>query len=116
MPEAQGRLREGIWLRRDSAPHRGRLLLWLSWLAIIISLGAVFVVPVVISIPFSALIFNAATKDLRRMAEGAMDPQGERATFQAQTNALVSVFIAVQMFLAGGLFFLIYLSFIGVSI
>jgi hypothetical protein len=76
-------------VRRDGEPHRGRLLLVLGTFGLLAGvLSACFAgFPALLSVPLGVAVAVLATRDLRRMADGSVDPRGAGLTRQARLCA-----------------------------
>jgi hypothetical protein len=93
--------------RRDGEPHRGGLLLTLAVLSAIAGAlsGCVFGFSALVSIPLGAAVWALASRDLRRMADGSVDPRGIAQTRHARSAAIAGVLFGV---LFGGIYLLIW--------
>jgi len=110
-------------VRRDCAPHRGRLLGVLGGLALVCAalstallclvpppLGLEGFVPSWLSgVALGGVVFALGRRDLQRMAAGRMDPEGEAATEGARNLAFVALVVGVWTFLPGALFSVLFL-------
>jgi hypothetical protein len=81
--------------RRDTAPHRGRLLRLLAGLSAVGSVFGCLVVPGVLALPLAVATILMARHDLREIRSGRMDPHGLRETATAQALAEVSVVLGL---------------------
>jgi hypothetical protein len=103
-------------VRRDCAPHRGKLLLALSGGAMggavlsALLLGVVVIHPLGLAVCAYAWLagvalggtaLTLARRDLRRMDAGLMDPEGWPATKDARSLALGSLPISAVVLLVG---------------
>jgi hypothetical protein len=78
-------------VRRDCAPHRGRVLFALALSSLIVGAGSLAVAPGVLAVVMGAWVFCMARHDLRQMRAGLLDPQGLRQTFQARECAFAAI-------------------------
>jgi hypothetical protein len=76
-------------VRRDGEPHRGGTLFVLGSFGLVAGvLSACFAgFPALLSVPLGVAVWVLATRDLRRMADGSVDPRGARLTRQARLSA-----------------------------
>jgi hypothetical protein len=87
------RLRLGQWVRRDSLPHRGRLLAALGTFSMVVgglSL-CLFGVGAVLAVPVGAAVWLMANRDLELMRSGEMDPAGRTQTENGRVGAIVGI-------------------------
>jgi DNA-directed RNA polymerase subunit RPC12/RpoP len=85
-------------VRRDGEPDRGRLLLALGSASAIAGAGAVcFGYTAVISVPLGLTVWILASRDLKRMENGSVDPRGRGLTRRARTAAKSGVFFGVLL-------------------
>ena len=90
------RLRLGQWVRRDSLPHRGRLLAALGTFSMVtgglslclLGLGAA------VALPAGIAAWVMANRDLELMRCGVMDPAGRTQTENGRVGAIVGVILA----------------------
>jgi hypothetical protein len=75
----QGEFASDRPVRRDSAPHRGLLFMLLAMIAVEAGSTAIFGVPGLVAVPLGAIVAWMAHHDLRCIARGDMDPQGNLA-------------------------------------
>jgi endogenous inhibitor of DNA gyrase (YacG/DUF329 family) len=96
-------------IRRDSEPHRGRLLFTLGALSCLMGLfsACTFGFLGAISVPLGATVWLLAARDLRHMADGSVDPSGRRLARHARSAAVAGVAFGI---LFGGVYFLIWLA------
>jgi DNA-directed RNA polymerase subunit RPC12/RpoP len=94
-------------IRRDGEPHRGRLLFTLSAVSCLAGLLSVCTCGLlgVISVPLGATVWVMASRDLRHMEDGSVDPGGRSLTRHARSAAIAGVAFGV---LFGGVYFLIW--------
>jgi hypothetical protein len=102
-------------VRRDCAPHRGRLLLALSMGALcgamlsamlslmaLLPLGPALFGPACLAgVALGGTALALARRDLRRMGAGLMDPEGRPATDDARTLAVGALALSVLTLLLG---------------
>jgi hypothetical protein len=96
-------------VRRDGEPHRGRLLFTLSALSCFCGVLAAcsFGIGAAISVPLGVLVLALASRDLRRMENGSVDPRGRQLTNTASSTAIAGVIFGV---LFAGVYILIWLA------
>jgi hypothetical protein len=90
------RLRLGQWVRRDSLPHRGRLIAGLGTFSMVtgglslclLGLGAA------VALPAGIAAWVMANRDLELMRCGVMDPAGRTQTENGRVGAIVGVILA----------------------
>jgi hypothetical protein len=90
------RLRLGQWVRRDSLPHRGRLIAGLGTFSMIaggLSL-CLFGLGAVVALPAGIAAWVMANRDLELMRSGEMDPSGRTQTENGRVGAIVGVTLA----------------------
>jgi DNA-directed RNA polymerase subunit RPC12/RpoP len=96
-------------IRRDGEPHRGRLLFTLGAVSAIT--GALSACTLgylaVVSVPLGVTVWALASRDLRRMADGSVDPQGHARTRHARTAAWSGIAFGV---LFAGVYLLYWLA------
>src|SRR5690348_2510613 len=99
-------------VRRDCEPHRGPLLGVLGGLALLCALLSPallclvppplglegFVPSWLAGVALGGVVFTLARRDLRRMAAGLMDPEGEAATEGARNRAFGAVVVGLWTF------------------
>lgn len=91
-------------VRRDSAPHRGKLLEALADVACLIGiLSCATFVPVLVAFPLGVWTWAAARGDLAEMRAGQMDRNGELQTRRAEATAAAAVAICLCVLTAGSL-------------
>lgn len=94
-------------VRRDGEPHRGRALLMLGALSAFA--GALSACSLgyfaLIGVPLGVAVWVMASRDLRRMADGSVDPQGISLTRHARQAAMAGVMFGV---LFAGIYLLIW--------
>ena len=80
-------------VRRDGEPHRARLLFALGAVSAVTGALAAcsFGISAVVSVPLGATVCVLASRDLRRMTDGRVDPQGRDRTRHARSAALTGV-------------------------
>jgi DNA-directed RNA polymerase subunit RPC12/RpoP len=91
------RLDIALPLRRDGEPHRGNLLYWLG-IASAITGGlsaCTWGLLAIISIPLGLTVWVLARRDLRRMVDGSVDPQGLNYTRNARSAAIAGIAFGV---------------------
>ena len=97
----------GAHVRRDSEPHRGKLIATLGNASMF--LGGLslclFGVGAVVSIPLGIAAWVLANNDLERMREGAMDVAGRAQTEAGRTGAIIGIVLSL---LFAGFFALTY--------
>lgn len=96
-PRARRRSAALPLFRRDGEPHRGKLWYTLGTLSAVagsLSL-CLFGLGALVSIPVGVLVVFLASRDLRLMRDGRMDPQGRRLTEDGRTAALVGVVLGL---------------------
>ncbi len=100
-PERPFRLDVALPVRRDGEPHRGGLLLALGTLSAFAGAFSpcLYALPALVSVPLGMTVWVLATRDLRRMADGSVDPRGEKLTRHARSGAAAGV--AFGLVLAG---------------
>jgi len=95
-PEDNAQRRRNIELvRRDTAPHRGSLIVSLGNVSMIVGgltlctfgFGACF------SIPVGILTWMMANRDLEHMRDGRMDPRGKTQTETGRTGAIAGILL-----------------------
>jgi hypothetical protein len=83
-------------VRRDGEPHRARRLLALGALSAVAGvLAACFGVTAVVSVPLGVAVCVLASRDLNRMADGRVDPQGREQTLNARKAAIAGILFGV---------------------
>jgi hypothetical protein len=82
-------------VRRDCAPHRGRLLLALATAAVVCGGLSILGAPALLTLPLAVAVWVLARRDLARMAAGRMDPAGQPLTAEARDRAVVAAIICV---------------------
>lgn len=90
------RLRLGQWVRRDSLPHRGRLIAGLGTFSMItggLSL-CLFGLGSVVALPAGIAAWVMANRDLELMRHGEMGPSGRTQTENGRVAAIVGVTLA----------------------
>ncbi len=94
-------------IRRDGEPHRGGLLLTLAVVSAVAGAisGCVLGLSALLSIPLGLVVWLLASRDLRRMTDGSVDPQGIRQTRHARSAAMAGVLFGA---LFGSLYLLIW--------
>jgi hypothetical protein len=111
-----GEVEERPWerpgcVRRDCDPHRGPLLMLLAAAGTLGSSAAlVFAPAALVSLPLCIAVWRTAKRDLNRMSEGAMDPQGSGKTEAAQECAAVGAVLSVLGLSVAAVWFLVWLS------
>jgi DNA-directed RNA polymerase subunit RPC12/RpoP len=80
-------------VQRDGDPHRGELLFTLGAISAVAGALAAcsFGIFGAISIPLGATVLVLASIDLRRMADGRVDPRGRQQTRSARTAAVAGI-------------------------
>jgi hypothetical protein len=72
-------------VRRDCAPHRGRLLRVLGGVSLVCGiLAPVLMLPGLIGLPLSVAVLVLSGRDLARMRRGLLDPSGRAETEKAR--------------------------------
>jgi hypothetical protein len=79
------------WLRRDSEPHRGPLLMLLATAALLLSLGSCLAVPGLVAVALGLAVREMALRDLKRIDAGLMDPQGEDEVGRAHERGMFAL-------------------------
>ena len=89
-------------LRRDAEPHRGPLLSSLGNITLAAGGFTLCLVgaPLLITAPLGAATLLMATKDLKKMRTGEMEPEGRGQTESARTSAIIGIVLSV-LFAAG---------------
>jgi hypothetical protein len=84
-------------IRRDGEPHRGRLLFWLGSFAAAIGAASActFGYLSVVSVPLGVIVWILASRDLKRMEDGSVDPRGRNLTRNARSSAIAGVLFGV---------------------
>jgi hypothetical protein len=95
----------GPELRRDSAPHRGQLLLVLAWISAVASITSVFGLPALLAVGLGVSVYFMARHDRKRIEEGQVDPQGLSLTDRAQRLAVAAIAISILLGTLPCLFF-----------
>jgi hypothetical protein len=91
------RLRLGRWVRRDSLPHRGRLIAALGTFSMVaggLSL-CLFGLGAVVALPAGVAAWVMANRDLELMRSGEMDPGGRPQTENGRTGAIVGIVLGL---------------------
>jgi len=82
MPQASG-------LRRDGKPHRGPLLQYLGTASFVFGVAGLCLAPLaLVAVPLGVVVLTLADGDLKRMADGAVDPRGQKLTVGARGSAI----------------------------
>jgi hypothetical protein len=93
-------------VRRDGEPHRSRSLFWLGSASAVFGLFAAFFgITAIISVPLGAWVCVLASRDLNRMADGRVDPQGRDQTLNARKAAIAGIVFGV---LFAGIYILLF--------
>lgn len=72
---------DGPYRSPDELPHRGGVVLTMGIVSIVLACATVaFCVPALIGLPLGILAWVWGRKDLRRMEQGLMDPEGRGTT------------------------------------
>lgn len=93
--ERLGEVQESTWahaggVRRDSEPHRARLLLVLANVSCCSAVTGLFLfVPALVGLPVGIVASLMARRDLALMDAGRMDPRGAGASAKAWDRATV---------------------------
>jgi len=90
------RLRLGQWVRRDSLPHRGRVIAALGTFSMVaggLSL-CLFGLGAVVALPAGITAWVMANRDLELMRCGEMDPGGRTQTENGRVGAIVGITLA----------------------
>ncbi|HTU18167.1 MAG TPA: hypothetical protein VMG10_08890 [Gemmataceae bacterium] len=84
-------------IRRDCEPHRGRLILSLGNVSMIVGGLSLctFGVGAVVSVPVGILAWLMANHDLERMREGRLDARGKSQTETGRTGAVAGIVLGV---------------------
>src|SRR5262245_52620816 len=83
-------------VRRDCAPHRGRLLRVLGAIALVCGILALLLaVPGLVGLPLSVAVLRLSGRDLARMRRGLLDPAGRAETERAGDLAIGGLFLSV---------------------
>jgi hypothetical protein len=83
-------------VRRDCEPHRGELLLRLSFVGVSCSLLASCLwAPAFVAVGLGAAVLVMAARDLKKMRAGVMDPAGRAQTEEAHDLAEIAVFLGM---------------------
>jgi hypothetical protein len=90
-------------VRRDCAPHRGRLLRVLGGVSLVCGFLALTLgVPGVVGLPLSVTVLVLAGRDQGRMLQGLLDPFGWTETEKAGSLALRGLFLSIVGLLLHG--------------
>jgi len=95
---------EPTWVRRDCEPHRGTLILVLGILGLV-TVGIYFLSPIGLGLSVTAWVMGQ--RDLRRMREKVMDPQGLSQTQAGRICGIVGAVLNLLWVLGCGAFFLL---------
>jgi hypothetical protein len=90
-------------VRRDCESHRGDFLYF--WASISLVLGAFsicFGIPGIVGLAIAIPVWIAAGRDLTKMDNGLMDPEGATHTAAARDRAFVAVLVITLFLLAVG--------------
>jgi hypothetical protein len=83
-------------VRRDCAPHRGRLLSRLALVALACWAGSyILIIPGLVGFVLGAAVWVMAQKDLKSMERGEMDPTGREKVEQARERAFFAMLFSI---------------------
>src|SRR5947207_836528 len=83
-------------VRRDCAPHRGRLLLWLAGTSMpLAALTFLLFLPGLLGTALAVAVWACADRDLAKMRAGRMDRAGRGDTEEARSLAIPALFISL---------------------
>jgi len=83
-------------VRRDCEPHRGKLLVGLGVVIVLLGLGSCGCAPIgLVTLPLALGVWRLASADLARMDTGLMDPGGRRLAEQARWDAIAGAVLPV---------------------
>jgi hypothetical protein len=100
--------RDGWEGRRDAQPHRGGIIDVLGTISMLAGTLALCTGPLGITFSLATGIpaILMARKDLERMRQGTVDPQGRGKSDMGRVKALIGIFLSVLLGLFFFLFFL----------